>query len=64
MVKGYIKIVFVIYLILGLYLLNFALGIIGMPNFIVSNESWVFLISGILLIFGGFGFLRKYKHVV
>jgi len=63
MTKAYIKIIFVIYLLLGVYLANIAFEFFPMPSFMASIESWVFLIAGVLLIFAGFGFLKRYKHV-
>jgi len=46
-------IIFFLYLVWGLYLLNLSLSFVKMPKFMESIESWIFLIAGILLLIGG-----------
>lgn len=41
---------FVIYFILGLYFINYALGFLEIPSFIFHN-SWIILVGGIFLLF-------------
>ena len=53
---------FFVYLIFGLYLLNSSFGFITMPAFIQSIESWLILISGVLVIIGGINYLRASKR--
>jgi predicted membrane channel-forming protein YqfA (hemolysin III family) len=53
---------FFVYLIFGLYLLNSSFSFITMPAFIQSIESWLILISGVLVIIGGFNYLRASKR--
>jgi len=53
---------FFVYLIFGLYLLNSSFSFITMPAFIQSIESWLILISGVLVIIGGINYLRTSKR--
>ena len=53
---------FLVYLIFGLYLLNSSFSFITMPAFIQSIESWLILISGVLVIIGGINYLRASKR--
>ncbi len=48
---------FIIYLVVGLYLLNYPFNFITMPSFIVSIEKWILFIGGILVIIGGIKYL-------
>jgi len=53
---------FLVYLIFGLYLINSSFNFITMPAFIQSIESWLILISGVLVIIGGINYLRASKR--
>jgi len=53
---------FIVYIIFGLYLLNFSFSFITMPAFIQSMESWLILISGVLVIIGGINYLRTSRR--
>jgi len=53
---------FFVYLIFGLYLLNSSFSFITMPAFIQSIESWLILISGVLVIIGGINYLRTSRR--
>ena len=53
---------FFVYLIFGLYLINISFNFITMPAFIQSIESWLILISGVLVIIGGINYLRTSKR--
>jgi hypothetical protein len=47
-------IVFVIYLIIGIYLLNMGFGIINFPEALASFlNKWVVVLAGLLLLFAG-----------
>jgi len=49
---------FVVYLLFGFYLINSSFNLISMPDFIQSNDKWLILIAGILVLFGGINYLR------
>ena len=53
---------FFVYLIFGLYLVNSSFNFITMPALIQSIESWLILISGVLVIIGGINYLRVSKR--
>ena len=59
---GVSKVLFVIYLIISLYLLNMFLGFITMPEFITNLDNWIILIAAILVFLGGINHLRLRKN--
>jgi len=61
--RGRGTLVFILYLILGLYLINFGFNFIKIPTFITSIDKWIICIGGIFLILGGINFLRLKKYV-
>lgn len=54
------KIVALVYIILGLYLLNIRFEILSL-SFLDSIKGWFFLIAGLIFIIHGFVFLMKKK---
>ena len=62
--KGIVsKILFVVYLIFGLYLINLFFNFITIPEFILNVNDIIFLIAGILIILGGINHLRLRKNI-
>ncbi len=57
MARGFGVIGFLIYLIIGLYFLNFPFGWVTMPEFIKGIEKWIIFAGGILVIIGGVKYL-------
>ena len=49
---------FVVYLIIGLYLLNVPFDLIPMPGFIQGINEWIVFVGGVLVIIGGINYLR------
>jgi cytochrome c biogenesis protein CcdA len=49
---------FLVYLVLGLYFINFGINFIKIPTFFTSIDKWIIFAGGILLIFGGINSLR------
>ena len=43
-----------IYLVFALYLVNRGFNFISMPQIILDYEKWIFLIIGLLLLWGGY----------
>lgn len=63
MVRQFInKIVFGIFTLAGLHLLNKGLLLVEIPQFLLDIENIFFATSGILLILGGLKFLFKRKR--
>ena len=52
------NIVFIFFILLGVYLINHGLSLIPLPEYLVELQGIIFTVSGILLIFGGFKFLK------
>jgi len=52
---------FVVYLIIGVYLLNVPFGLIPIPGFIQGINEWIVFVGGILVIIGGINHLRAGK---
>lgn len=55
-------VIFIIYVLVGLYLINYPFNFITMPTFIVSIEKWILFIGGILIIIGGVKYLFARRH--
>jgi hypothetical protein len=53
---------FVLYLIIGIYLLNVPFEIIPLPVFIESINQWIIFGAGILVISGGINYLRANRN--
>ncbi|MFC1710585.1 hypothetical protein ACFLZJ_00280 [Nanoarchaeota archaeon] len=58
MKKRHGVIIFIIYLIFGLYLLNSPFQFIEIPETFSSFNNWILFVSGILVIIGGINYLR------
>jgi hypothetical protein len=43
-----------IYLVFALYLVNRGFNFISMPQIILDYEKWIFLVIGLLLLWGGY----------
>ena len=62
MKKGFINFGVFISLICAIYLINKSLNFFLLPDVFLIIDPIIYLISGILLVFSGFGFLKKSKH--
>jgi predicted membrane channel-forming protein YqfA (hemolysin III family) len=51
--------VFIVYLLFGLYLINSSFSLISMPDFIQSIDNWIIFVTGVLVIIGGMKYLRR-----
>jgi len=51
-----------LFVVLGLYLINSSLGFITFPKFILDIDKWIVLLSGVLLIIGGFMYYMKRSY--
>lgn len=59
--KLFKPILFIIYLLIGIYVLNLSEEYIIVPEMIYSFNSLILFIAGILLIIGGINYLRVSK---
>jgi len=49
---------FFVHLLLGIYFLNIGLAFFSLPEFFLNFESGIIIIGGVLIIIGGFNYLR------
>jgi len=57
--------VFLIYLVLGLYFINYTINYVDIPKVINNFNSWIFIIGGILILLGGINHLRlSRRHIL
>ncbi len=64
MEKGAKTIIFVVYLVFGLYFINLFGNFVGLGDFFTDIEKWINLFGGILLILGGLFFLKANKRFI
>jgi uncharacterized protein involved in cysteine biosynthesis len=62
MARGKGTLFFIIYLVLGLYFINFGFQFIKIPALISNLDKWIIFLGGIFLILGGINFLRLKKY--
>lgn len=55
---------FLVYVIFGIYFLNFLFPILQVPEFIEKINDWIVFFGGILLLFSAFRNLRKTKAII
>ena len=53
---------FIIYLIFGLYLVNYSLNLLALPAFFSGINQWIILVGGVLVLLGGINYLRLSKY--
>ena len=52
---------FLVYLIFGLYFLNYSLGFVVLPEFMFKIDKWIILVGAILIIVGAINYFRLSK---
>jgi len=57
------KIIFIVYVIFALYLVNMSLNFLVMPEFITNLNNFIILVAGILVFLGGINHLRLRKNI-
>ena len=63
--KSSCVIIFLLYLVVGLYFINFPFDYVEIPDYVAGFNDWIIFVGGILVIFGGLNYLRaahKKKH--
>ena len=53
---------FILYLLLGLYFINFGFNFIQIPAFFTTIDKWIIFAGGILLVFGGINLLKSNRY--
>ena len=54
--------IFLIYLILGAYFINYPFNFISIPEYISNFNSWIVFAGGILMLFGAINYFRVKKR--
>lgn len=52
---------FLIYVVVGAYLVNSQIEFLEIPEFVVNLESWIIIFAGILLLFAAVNIFRIHK---
>ena len=53
---------FIIYLIFGVYFINYAFKFVPIPAVVTSVDKWIILVGGILIIIGAINLLRLNRY--
>ena len=53
---------FIVYLIFGLYFINFGIDFIKLPEVMDKINNWIFIVGGVLIILGGINFFRASRN--
>ena len=59
--KGVNMFVFVVYLILGVYFINFPFKFYVAPEAVTNFDSWIVFVGGIFMLFGAINYFRVRK---
>lgn len=59
MKQGEAFIVFLIYLVFGLYFVTSSLDLVTFPDFMLKIDRWIILVGGVLIVIGGINYLRN-----
>ena len=52
---------FLIYILFGLYFINYGIEFYPIPEIISDVNNWIILVGGILILLGGMNYLRTAK---
>lgn len=64
MIKGGAIIVFLLYLVFGLYFITSAFNFFTMPEIILKFDKWIILVGGVLILIGGVNYFRARKKTL
>jgi hypothetical protein len=62
--KVFVVLIFLMYLLVGLYLVNFSFLWVPIPKGIKFLENWVLLAGGVLVIISGIKYLLSRNHMI
>lgn len=60
--QGLRSIILLLYIIFGLYFLNYPFGIIRLPEALSNIDPWIIFVGGILILFGGINYFRAGRN--
>jgi predicted membrane channel-forming protein YqfA (hemolysin III family) len=55
-------IIFIVYLILGVYFINFPFQFYPIPEFISKFDNWIIFAGGIFMLFGAINYFRVKRN--
>jgi len=55
-------IIFVVYLLFGIYFINYAFNFVVLPDIMNTLNKWVVFAGGVLILIGGINFLRSRRE--
>lgn len=64
MQKSMKYLLFLVYLLIGLYQINSAFNFVTLPSFFNTLDKWIIFIGGLLIVWGGINHLRVNKYSV
>ncbi|MBU0959582.1 MAG: hypothetical protein KKB31_06560 [Nanoarchaeota archaeon] len=53
----------ILYIVFGLYLVNWTFLFVKLPEFFADVDKWIFFVAGLLLIWGGFRYYQRPRVV-
>ena len=56
------NLMFLFYLILSFYFVNFAFEFVKIPEFVKQFDNWIVFVGGIFLFIGGINFIKTKRH--
>ncbi|MEK6945934.1 MAG: hypothetical protein AABW63_04035 [Nanoarchaeota archaeon] len=62
--SGSRNLLFVLFLLFGLYFLNYGFGFIALPKGMEVVNKWIIGIGGVLILLGGINYLRASRYTV
>jgi predicted membrane channel-forming protein YqfA (hemolysin III family) len=54
--------IFIAYLVLGIYFINFSFQFVQIPEYISKFDKWVVFAGGILMLFGAINYFRVKRN--
>ena len=58
MVRNNGIVLFLIYLLFGIYFINSAFSFIKLPDFFLKIDKWILLVGGLLIVLGAINYFR------
>ena len=53
-----------VFLVFALYFVNMGFNFFSVPEFISNYDKWIFVVCGVLLIFGAVNYIKASKNAV
>jgi predicted membrane channel-forming protein YqfA (hemolysin III family) len=58
------SLLFILFLVFGLYFLNYGFSFIPLPKAMDSINKWIITAGGVLILLGGINYLRASRYTV